>query len=49
MFQKRQKANLEGQSASGIILQHAIYNYFQNQQFADVFEIGALKVCNIHS
>ena len=34
---KEKKASLEGQSASWIILQYAIYNYYQNQPFADDF------------
>ena len=24
-----------------------MYDYYQNQRFADIFEIGVLKVCNI--
>ena len=34
---KEKKASLEGQSASWIILQYAIRNYYQNQPFADDF------------
>ena len=26
---------------------YAMYNYYQNQPFADIFERGVLKVCNI--
>ena len=50
MFQKKQKANMEGQSASWIILlsstQYIITIRTSHSQM--FFEIGVPKVCNIH-